>query len=479
MVITRSLQSVISVITLKLERYKYIAYALSMSSTLFVFFLCLFTSISLAQEISYSLVDIDTGKTISNKNETIPIIPASTTKLYTSYYVLNQLKSTSTFETKIGITGKIESGTLNGDLILMPSGDPYITAQNLIALIHQVQNFGVKKVAGNLIIHPKNFWFTARLSEIGLEDQADNCSMGAFNVEFNRFKVDRYSDRPIPPMSYLKIESKNKAANGLKFSLQKSDEKQEAWLKYKKESHAFREEVPTRNSNLFGANYFKFLASLHGLELPDPQILAKEPKQIIASHTSLPLYRLVELGLEFSNNLIAEMLLQKINPSEPKVSAQVMLEWFKHKFPKLDWSKVQFVNGSGLDLANQTTTSNLSNLLAQIHHQQFEQRSFWSFLSINGHSGGISRRLTEPEHAFRIYAKTGSVYFVNNLAGYLIANSGKRYAFSIFTSHKKNRDLLNQENSKKVNGIRKKSKEWYQHSVQEIDSLISNWIKKY
>ena len=84
----------------------------------------------------------------------------------------------------------------------------------------------------------------------------------------------------------------------------------------------------------------------------------------------------------------------------------------------------------------------MTDLLFKFKDKKFEGRSFWSLLSINGHSGGLSKRLRHPKYAFRVYGKTGSLYYVNNLAGYLLGQSGKKYAFALFTADDKKKKLV-------------------------------------
>lgn len=437
----------------------------------------------MAMEISYSIVDLETQKIIAQKNQDESRILASVSKLYSFYYVMNQLDPMDTFKTKIlkSEKAKLENGVLKGDLILVASGDPHLTAQNFINLIYQIKRKGIEKVEGQFIIDTQNLWSTERLSMIGLEDQADNSSMGALNFEFNRFKVDRSQNRPIPTMSYLKMETKKINEPGLKYQLTNKTDQSEHWIKNKNEKHKFREEIPTRQSNLFAGNFFRHLATIHGLNLSKPILKNKSKGVPVATHESLPVYRLLELGLEYSNNVIAEMLLQRATSSGPPRSAEMMMKWYQEKYPseKFNWQKTRLVNASGLTLDNLTTSKNLSLLLANIYQDKNLKRNLISYLSISGHSGGIRKRFNGVGDSYRIYAKTGSLFFVNNLAGYFQGKSGKLYAFSLFSTDSKKRQQLNKENSNKVNQVRIQSKSWHRQSVNEIDKTLKGFMNKF
>ncbi len=432
-------------------------------------------------EMSYSVVDLSNFKSVKSKNEGLPMVLASVSKLYSSFYILRTNEPKETFKTKIlrSQNSKIENKALKGDLIIQADGDPYLTAQNFIDLIYQIKSHGINRLEGDFLIYSGNLWSTSRLSPIGLEDQADNSSMGGLNFEFNRFRVDRKSHKPIPAMDYLKVVPKKINNPGLKFQLSDQSDK-EVWIKNLNEKHKFREELPARNSTLFSAHFFRYLAKRHGLILPRPKIVSEMVKgKLIASHESLPLYRLVELGLEYSNNILTEMLFQKNKSANPKELAALMLTWYqKNKSKKVSWDHVHFENASGLTLDNISTSKNLSQVLAEIYHDKSLKRNFISYLSINDHSGGVRRRLRSTQDSFKVFAKTGSLHFVNNLAGYFVGDSGKIYAFSIFTTDTKKRAILNRPNSKNVNHIRREHKSWHQKSTREIDQLLSSFIRK-
>ena len=65
------------------------------------------------------------------------------------------------------------------------------------------------------------------------------------------------------------------------------------------------EDLPSKNSNLFTASFFHYLAGIHGLKLKLPQGKSLSPNaKMLGFHEGLPLMRLASLGLEYSNNLI-------------------------------------------------------------------------------------------------------------------------------------------------------------------------------
>ncbi|MAF78124.1 MAG: hypothetical protein CME63_07370 [Halobacteriovoraceae bacterium] len=444
-----------------------------------------------AMEVSYSFVEVSKHKEVRKKNESKSMVLASVSKLYTLYYVLqnldeNKVIPTSVYQTKDAV---LKNKVLEGNLYLKGEGNPFLYAQNIVDLIYQIKDQGIDSINGEFFVCTDGFWSTKRLSPLGLEDQADNPGMGPLNFEFNRFTVDKLTHQPIPLMDYLRIKDKKLNEPGLKFKYDSGEK--ETWIKNSNERHSYREALPVRKSSLFAAHFFRYLASIHNLKLPSPKATQScntlhEKLSLLAYEKSLPLYRLAELAIEYSNNLIAEMLLQLVSPGKPREAAKEMLSWYRKNFKDVpEWKKSQLINASGLSLENQTSARNLAHLLSKIHarpslkqnRDNQKKRKFISYLSINGHSGGIRRRVNSPEMSFHVYAKTGSLFYVNNLAGYIRSKSGKLYSFAIFTTDSEKRDLLNKKNSSKVNKVRLGNKKWYRESSSKIDKILIDFLK--
>ena len=432
------------------------------------------------QHYSLALLELESGNVITKHRENDPMILASVSKLYTSYYALKSLGGDFQFEVKVSYTGDIKEGILNGDLYLKSNGAPYLLANNLISIIQQIKAKGINKVSGNFFIDDSELAFTPKLSELGLEDQTDNPSMGALNLEFNRFRIWNMKATH-PPLEAIKITTKDQKANGLKFSFQNNMQ----WQINSQEKINNWEELPTRNSTMYAGHFFQYLANLHGLHLNSPQ-MKKIPTNAheIASYRGLTLNRLAQLGLEYSNNLIAETLLKASAKKHTgkvlnsKQSAEHMHLWLKKNITSVPWDSEYFENGSGLTLKNKASALSMVKFLQALSSEQFGQTSYMSLLSINAHSGGIRNRLKNPEYAYRVYAKTGSLYYVNNLAGFLIGKSNKLYAFALFFTDKENRAMLTGPNSDKKEKLRKSSKGWYQKTVKIQDQILSEWIDK-
>jgi len=89
---------------------------------------------------------------LSNNRGTTPVPAASLTKIATSLAALQTWGADHQFETRISSTGAIENGTLQGDLVIQGGGDPLFLWEDAIALGNALQQMGVHRISGNLII---------------------------------------------------------------------------------------------------------------------------------------------------------------------------------------------------------------------------------------------------------------------------------------------------------------------------------------
>lgn len=99
---------------------------------------------------------IQSGNTLlANHQGTKPLPAASITKVATSLAALEKFGPEHEFITLIGTTGNIENGVLKGDLIIQGSQDPFFVWEEAIALGNTLNQKGIKRVTGNLIIADK------------------------------------------------------------------------------------------------------------------------------------------------------------------------------------------------------------------------------------------------------------------------------------------------------------------------------------
>jgi D-alanyl-D-alanine carboxypeptidase/D-alanyl-D-alanine-endopeptidase (penicillin-binding protein 4) len=88
---------------------------------------------------------------LSNQGTT-PIPAASLTKVATSLAALQTWGVDHQFETLIGATGAIENGVLQGNLVIQGGGDPLFVWEDAIVLGNALNQLGITRVTGDLVI---------------------------------------------------------------------------------------------------------------------------------------------------------------------------------------------------------------------------------------------------------------------------------------------------------------------------------------
>lgn len=96
---------------------------------------------------------IQSGNTLlANHQGTVPLPAASVTKVATTLAALDSFGPDHRFVTLISATGPIYEGVLQGDLVVRGGEDPFFVWEDAIALGNLLNQLGIRRVAGNLII---------------------------------------------------------------------------------------------------------------------------------------------------------------------------------------------------------------------------------------------------------------------------------------------------------------------------------------
>jgi D-alanyl-D-alanine carboxypeptidase/D-alanyl-D-alanine-endopeptidase (penicillin-binding protein 4) len=413
----------------------------------------------------------DKEKTLSSFNENEHFIPASTFKIVSAFYILENLSPNFKFETKFGYRGKINKGILEGDLVLNLSGDPYLLTSDLYNMALTLRQRGIKEVKGSLIIS-SNFPSLQRIGNVGLDDQPYNQGLSALNVNFNRFKAIRYKDKALafPMLDYLQMEAVKDLSPGEIFR-RKNIENKEAWQSSKLEKYFY--EVPIRDTLKFNAHYLLKLINDLGIKTSPNVTIGKEiMTKELYSKKSLSTLKLVELALEYSNNLFIEVLTLKAAKAKNLKEASDKLKLFyKEKFPSLGIHNLNFENNSGLTLNLKIRTKTIAQLLQKIAYKKYEDRYFITLLSLAGNGGFLAKRFLNERTHLKFFAKTGSLDYVNGICGYSMSS---QRSFCLFINNKELRSQLQGRNTKQKDQLRRNAKKWKRNTDAMLERVINN-----
>jgi D-alanyl-D-alanine carboxypeptidase/D-alanyl-D-alanine-endopeptidase (penicillin-binding protein 4) len=133
------------------------------------------------------------GSIASGRLSSRPLPSASLTKNATTLAALLTWGSNHRFITNISTTGQLVGDTLRGDLIIEGSGDPLFVWEEAIALGNKLNQLGIKRVQGNLII-------TGRFSMNFEPDRQESANFLRLAFDSSRWQgevAEQYATMPV------------------------------------------------------------------------------------------------------------------------------------------------------------------------------------------------------------------------------------------------------------------------------------------
>lgn len=437
-------------------------------------------------EVSYVLVDLDRGTTIAERNADQLHIPASSAKLATAVVALQRLGPDHRFKTELRITGPIEDGVLKGDLILQGGGDPVLDVPDLLPLIDALARQPVRRIEGRFLIDDTLLPRFTEIEPTQPTEAAYNPGVSALSIAFNRVNL-RWRKRgtlaveTVPHLdeaSFVSTKSDRLPPSGVQ--LKQLDGKDAIWQLADKGSRRSKRSLPVKDAGLFAGQTFRDLATLYGIDLPAPERLDRaQESRPLAVHESRPLRELVRDMLWYSNNLVAELIgLATAKTLDTDVdrldmSAGLVLSELERQLSDLSWDDAYLHNHSGLSSQSRLTPEQLAAIL----RLGWDNGTLSGLLPGSGWSGTLARRFNGPDHALRIWAKTGSINYVTALGGYLMSSAHGPAAFVIIISDEKARAGYDAQ-PKRTRAIEKRGRAWKDQAERAMNSIIERWLEQ-
>ncbi len=398
---------------------------------------------------SLCILDAQTGNVIFAKNENVGMATASTLKTITSATALSVLGKDFRYQTTLAYTGKISNGILQGDLIIIGSGDPTLgswryeqTKENAILnqWILAIRNAGIKKIEG-AVIGDDSLWGTQTMPEgwiwqdMGNYYGAGNSALAWRENQFDihlkpgsstgsEVKVEEF----VPVMPYIKV------VNELKTGGAGSGDNAYAFL------------PPFANLAYLRGTWGMGISKAGiSLALPDPAYDAAYRLQDTLSRLNIPTAKetttarrlslegktmpsitktlvtinsptLTEIVYWFNKksvNLYGEQLLRTIawklgkTPSTRNGASAVINFWSNKG---IDKNALNILDGSGLSPGTRVTTAAMAAVLFQAQKEDWFAGYYNSFPENNG-----------------MKLKSGSINDVSAYAGYYTDSKGNKY----------------------------------------------------
>ncbi|MBC8944811.1 penicillin-binding protein 3 [Xenorhabdus indica] len=388
-------------------------------------------------------------------------LPASTQKIVTALAALLQLGKDFRFVTTLESDAHVEDGRLKGNLIARFVGDPSLTRTQLRNMVEKLKQSGVQQIEGDLIMDISIFSSHDKAPGWVWNDmtQCFSAPPAAAIVDKNCFSVLLYSAEQADALATVHVPSYYPVNI---FSEVKTLAKGSPEAKYCEldvttgELNRYTltgcltqrsEPLPLAFAIQNGASYvgaiLKNELHLAGIELKGHlrrQSLSEQPEKILALNQSIPLHDLLRIMLKKSDNMIADTVFRTLGhyyfnvPGTWRSGSDAVRQILKQK-AGIDLGNSVLVDGSGLSRHDLITPSTMMEIL-QFIAQHNNELDFISMLPQAGYDGTLAYRpgLHEAGVNGKVFAKTGSLQGVYNLAGFMKAASGQQIAFVQFIS---------------------------------------------
>jgi serine-type D-Ala-D-Ala carboxypeptidase/endopeptidase (penicillin-binding protein 4) len=409
----------------------------------------------------------------------IPMNPASVMKLVTTYAALDLLGPAYQWTTPVFVDGPVVNGVLQGNLYIQGQGDPKLVLERLWLLLRRVQGLGIKTIAGDVVLDRS----ALEVPEVdpakfdGEPLRPYNAAPDALLINFKSvvmtFTPDRAAnlaqvqyDPPLAGVSLPATVPLGLGDCGNYRGLLKADFADASRIRFlgsypsscgeKTWPVAYvdpKTYAPRALLGVWQAMGGKLVGNARYGTVP-PTVAAGKPAFVSAS---APLAEVIRDINKYSNNVMAQMVFLALGrgdatsalaASDTNVEAPLAVSgtptalttgsfaasraavqrWWRERLPADEAPTLD--NGSGLSRQERISAAGLGHLLQSAYLSPV-MSELMSSLPISGVDGTLRRVKSNVD----AHMKTGSLSNVVARAGYVLADSGKRYAVVALINH--------------------------------------------
>ena len=411
--------------------------------------------------VSIYVQEVGTSEPLLSINAEKSRNPASTMKLLTTWLALEELGPAWTWSTEAYVSGEIDSGVLQGDLILKGYGDPYFITERLWGLQRQLRLRGLTDIRGNLVID--NSYFSLSSSDSSEFDgeglRAYNVAPDAMLVNFQSvhmmFRPDDTNDRVEllvePMLTNLTFDNRLRLKNGYcggyqnGIAVEAADPVTRDRLiisgKFGRSCQEYSMNRAPLTAPAYAYGLFRALWEESGGTLTGQVSTGVVPagQQPFYSVESPPLADVITYINKFSNNVMARQLFLTLGAEIDSVpgtldKARSVAE-LALKRRGLEFDELVIENGAGLSRETRISAEHLGAVLQQAAASPWAAE-FVSSLSLPGLDGTLRKRFTHESATGRMHMKTGRLRGVYATAGFVHADSGREYVLVVLQNYR-------------------------------------------
>jgi D-alanyl-D-alanine carboxypeptidase/D-alanyl-D-alanine-endopeptidase (penicillin-binding protein 4) len=410
---------------------------------------------------------LSSNETLYSLNAERLLIPASNMKIVTLAAAAARLGWDFAFDTRLVAAGPVANGTLDGDLVVVGSGDPSIddwdgAGSRLFAeWAETLKQSGIERITGRIVGDDNSFDDDSWGAGWAWDDLDRSFATGVGTLQFNQnsaqITLTAGTHAGDPPEAVLSpagsgLMIRNRMLTGepgspasLTFRRLIDSPTIELRGSFPAGSKPVVRNIAVQNPTLYFTRALRDALIRSGItvegEAVDIDDIDNAPPRargtVVVTHRSEPLPVLATTMMQLSQNLYAETLLKAIGAQHEVGSAasgrasvmSLLEEW---GLPATD---VRIADGSGLSTYDLVTPSLLVGILTHVAQDPVSRSYFQSALPVAGKDGTLAQRMKGTPAEGNVRAKTGSLSNARAMSGYLTTRDGEPLAFSIIANN--------------------------------------------
>ena len=398
-----------------------------------------------ADEVAVYAYDLRNGKVVESHRADAAMNPASTMKLVTTFAALRALGPDYRWVTSWLSPAEVVSGSLEGDIYWVGSGNPVLDQNDLLDMQTQLRERGIRRINGQLVLD-RSRW-SHQGSAQGFEDDAAEAFSTAPDPHMLAYKVvwakpQRTASGEVrvdtnPPLPEVAQINTLRLLNGNQSEC--SSLKRYMNAQYRQGTLVFSGSLPEPclgqeifinmlEMQDFASRSFVNHWRAEGGEIQSGYRIGKLPERSVtlAINRSKPLVEVLADMNKHSNNVIARSVFLALGENgagshtEHNAAAAVRRQLVE---AGLDDEALVLENGSGLSRRERVTARMLGQMLVKAYQSRFKQ-AFIDSLPIAGTDGTLKSRFKQVGAPLRL--KTGTLKNVRALAGYWLPDNNRQ-----------------------------------------------------
>lgn len=383
-----------------------------------------------ASSVGVYIENLETGNVVFDVNGELPMTPASVTKLVTAASVLQHVDTAYRYHTLFVADGPVADGVLNGNIRIIPSGDPTLESCHFPdyagvadSVANAMLDMGIRKVRGQIIVEAGTE--TDFSIPFGWTDSDAVWPYGAghhaLNYKDNRVLLSMPSATIEPAVPGVKIMRVKKRRGAPMVSRKPSDMTVTVCCGPKQRVQT---NIANPSPEAAFAHAFRLSLNAHGIDVVGQNLgEQKGSGQTLYVHLSPSVVDILRSMMIRSDNLMAEASLRLLAPGRSRADALnvEMQTWVENG---IDVGGMKINDGSGLSRSNAISPYVLADVLVWMLDNSQYVNEYISMFPVAGVSGTLRSFLKGTDLEGRFVAKTGSVDGVQCYAGYLLNEYG-------------------------------------------------------